>query len=601
MVQRTKNEFLDLSAVMRRRLAARVWVPLRLHEEETEGEYGEVGYKTRFDGAHSIMVPAEHRQHGEKYGWSSTSDARPWAEADFYKPADIYSHNRETDVGIKLVLRQDAVGEADVHWHLHQDLVIALRLTREKDSWVRPEEDYAEVVRLRRGQDGLPSAIEIKAEYLRDYLNARNASLRIASYFSRRTVDTDMSEPHFKDGSDIEEADGGRYESMAYAVDSSGSPYGSKVAMFRMFRTDVDGGEDVPLMGPETGENTDGESWTHERGGDKFWSLSTEFLRDEWFEQGAASPRVRGDHVPSQVSFIVEADGTRLGADDLDDQDIGRWLWFSPQVIVGLANRRGGNLRWYTRFTGGIGISGYSPVHFGLNERGLVNIYAYDVASLPEWERRYWAGFNVAPEGGVSAELLSAQVDAVVAKTTAPESDFAPALHAVAERWKSRYQTELLREHDEAGTISRQVHRMRALDAAGLLALAKDIARLTADSIDASVAQAVGLPPKGNKPGSLKSVEQALATICGPALARSVMGPLFAVYELRLSDAHLPRADKAQEFDLLKIHEDDLPIVQGYKMIWGTVAALNQIAAVLDDFYPGSERFERARSAVPPA
>jgi hypothetical protein len=60
-------------------------------------------------------------------------------------------------------------------------------------------------------------------------------------------------------------------------------------------------------------------------------------------------------------------------------------------------------------------------VHFGMNRLPLINAYAKDVALLPEWQQRIWAGHNVGPEGGVSEELLASQVRAQPARTQAPE------------------------------------------------------------------------------------------------------------------------------------------------------------------------------------
>jgi hypothetical protein len=54
----------------------------------------------------------------------------------------------------------------------------------------------------------------------------------------------------------------------------------------------------------------------------------------------------------------------------------------------------------------------------------LLNAYAKDVAFLPEWLQRVWAGFNVSPEGKVSAELFLAQGRGEPAGTQTPEPFF---------------------------------------------------------------------------------------------------------------------------------------------------------------------------------
>jgi len=120
------------------------------------------------------------------------------------------------------------------------------------------------------------------------------------------------------------------------------------------------------------------------------------------------------------VFFITDAEGKRENKDSLKDG--GRWLWFRPDVIMALVHRRGGSLGWYTRNTGSVSCSPDYGVRFGINKLGLVNVYAKDIALLPEWQQRIWAAYNVGPEGGVSEELLDSQVKAVPAKTQAPEA-----------------------------------------------------------------------------------------------------------------------------------------------------------------------------------
>jgi hypothetical protein len=307
----------------------------------------------------------------------------------------------------------------------------------------------------------------------------------------------------------------------------------------------------------------------------------TEMRRDEWIEPAEFSPRVRGDKVPSEVHFIIEADGQRWNADQLNDEDIGRWLWFSADIVSSFLKRRGSQLKWYTRDTGGFFTPSKSSIHFGINDSGLVTVYAYDVARLPEFERRFWAGFNVAPEGKVSRELISAQMETKVADTKAPEDFLPKMLGQLNIAFSNRFGSPLLREHDKTDSILERVHRFRALEHDGLFSLAKDVARLTADSIDVVPLHKIVPLEKGERRGSLKSLERVLETIFPKDLAKQVMGPLFAVYELRLADAHLPKVDMEAVLKLLDISQEDQPLIKGYKLLHTTVSSLYTIALIL--------------------
>ena len=107
-----------------------------------------------------------------------------------------------------------------------------------------------------------------------------------------------------------------------------------------MSRTDVDTEEDIPqFFGLPTDENVKSESWTEPYEGRKLYRIQGELWRTEWIEPAKISPRIRRDKVPPTVFFITDAEGTRENKETL--QSGGRWLWFRPDVIMELTNRRG--------------------------------------------------------------------------------------------------------------------------------------------------------------------------------------------------------------------------------------------------------------------
>jgi hypothetical protein len=119
----------------------------------------------------------------KKLGWSDigvSHEQGVWTEPGFYKSAETYWYNKNEELGIELAMVQHFDGAEPRQWHLNQDLIFALGLLREGDSWLRPLEDYVEVARLRRNEEGRPIALEIKNEYLRDYLCARGYFLKLS-------------------------------------------------------------------------------------------------------------------------------------------------------------------------------------------------------------------------------------------------------------------------------------------------------------------------------------------------------------------------------------------------------------------------------------
>ncbi len=576
-----ETNWFDLADVRKRFLAKAVWVPLHASEEISEGEYGYVGWKDEFFGLSSVAVPLSKRAEGLKLGWSDLNNSQGvWATEKLYKPAEIFQYHEGDDLGVSLVMAQNFETGDVPEWHLNQDLVIALELLREGDVWLRPKEDYQEVARLRRDAHGRPAVLEFRNEYLRDYLCARGMFLRTAMFRSRGVIVDDMkdagSPAPINVRNEIEE-----YELRLLSLIEGGHFGDGVYSVFHIGRNDVDPGDDVPAPGRETDENTDATKWVARHEGRKLIRVIAELWRNENIEPAESSPRVRRDDVPSGIRYIIDASGTTASSEDLDNEMQMRWLWFKPQVIPNIIKRRGGLLRWYTEMTGGVGFNNSELTHFGINKHGLVNIYAYDIAKLPIWQQRIWSGFNVSPEGGVSAELISAQAQAVVADTTSPERTFSellPQLDALVGRVVG---APLFRTHGASDELLNEIHRFRALDQGGLLALAKDVMRMIADRIDTAPLQAIAPPPKGEKWGSLKSLEKFLGTLVSAADARSAMGPLFGAYELRVADAHLSSEKLKESLQLLKIDPNAASIDQGFQLLTAVSEAIRQIGGII--------------------
>lgn len=175
--------------IRRRRLETAVWVPLRRSEElAREGDFTSVGSLEEYNGAGAVAIYPEHRELAEQLGWSDFGliETRPYASTKYpYKPADIVWHNDGQPIGLSLVLVNRISGEHRAEWIAHPDLVIALGLLREGDSWLRVDEGYVEVIRQRRNTEGDVIAIEIRSDFLRDYLCARGLALRVVQFHQR--------------------------------------------------------------------------------------------------------------------------------------------------------------------------------------------------------------------------------------------------------------------------------------------------------------------------------------------------------------------------------------------------------------------------------
>jgi hypothetical protein len=186
----------------------------------------------------------------------------------------------------------------------------------------------------------------------------------------------------------------------------------------------------------------------------------------------------------------------------------------------------------------------------------------------------------------VSGELLAAQANGIPAETQAPEAYLPSVFGLLNEATTARFQFRLFREHSDFESLIAVTHRFRAIDQTGLFSLAKDLARLTADGIDSSAIQKVVLPPKGERWGSLKSLEKLVASLIGADQARSLLGPLVGVYELRLADAHLAGSEIDEAFELAGVDRSKPFVLQGFDLLDSGVSALHAILDVLKEARP---------------
>lgn len=361
-----------------------------------------------------------------------------------------------------------------------------------------------------------------------------------------------------------EQRDNGQFELLIRDLEDV---YGGSWALFRVWRTDIDEEEDAPVMEAENNENTASENSQGNRTGFKGVRVAGEFWRDEWIHHKNVSTRVRRDIDQTLPSFVAETDGTTIASVDLNNEDIGRWLWFRSNVINELLSHRGFSLEWYTAETGGIkSTSGYKT-HFGINSSSFVTVYAYDIARLATWEQKIWAAYNVLPEGKVSTELLSAQVKAQVAPTHAAEVLLFKSMELLEKGFKNKYNIDLFLNKIEKIQFSSEISRFSSIDQASLLRLAKEVIRVFSERLNKSELKKLSTHPKKKDLGSNKLLEDILAQKIGTDKAREIFGVIAGVYDMRIGDAHPTSSKISDALKLAKIDENNSFLRQGEQLI----------------------------------
>ncbi len=553
----------------RRAFANATWVPLRASCNDEQGNVNNIGYVAEYFGCGSVAFPPEHRDVAERLSWSSIGIAcnvQPYAFEDgHYSSIEQYQYNDKEPIGVHLVFEHPQPVVGGRAWILNPDLVIALRLIKEGANWVRPEENFAVVAREVLDEKGNHQLIEIKREFLLDYLAARNLSLRLSYYRQRVENVASLEGNEYANLEDKQETrDSGRFE---LRVRSLNDVFGGSWALFRAWRTDVDEDEDAPVMGPENNENTDFESSKGHRGGFEGVRIEGEFWRDEWIENQRKSVRIRGDADTNLPQFIVETDGTRMASADLDNEDIGRWLWFRSSVVNELLGLRGFSLSWYTAETGCIcSTSGYKT-HFGINQSDLITVYAYDIARLNAWEQHIWAAHNIVPDGKVSNELLASQVKAKPASTHAVENFLFEVMEMLESGFRQEFKVSLFSHATDRETAINNISRFASKDQASLLRLAKELIRVFSDRLNVRELRELSTHSDKNKLGSNKLLEDILSQRVGAEKARSVLAPIVGAYDMRVGDAHPTSSKISEALKLAGIDESKSFLRQGEQLI----------------------------------
>lgn len=570
-----------------------VWIPLLSEETEKKGELYKAGSEQVERYTQSILVPNDAFNVVEKLKWSDLSDCNIAVanvnEMGKYKACDVinrYISQENTDEKkseiipinaiIPVLTQQFGSGEADI-WHLHQDIVLALKLLRCDDSWVLPDENYVEVARLIR-KDGNPVKLEIRNEFLKDYLCARQMGLYVAT--------VDIREKYFgkdpclgwKEGLTQKELDNGEWWGTYSEMTDNGHLPNSTALVVNATRTDVDLNEDVPTIDYADSINVETKE-VNLASENTVFMYSAELYKYELIRPGLESIRIRGDEPSNFPFFKINASGKSVASNQLKDGK--RWLWFNPDVVNRICSMNKPSLIWESRDVGIVGC-GQFHIPFGVNKKGLVSVYAKDIAVLPVWMQEIWAGYNIPPEGGVSKELLIIQAMGLPVRSQAPEKFLSKEYKRLNESFEKKYGIPLFNITPEVDVLLTKANRFQSFTQAGFFELAKDLAKLTCDSINKKVLQKLLVGVEDKNLGSLKVLENILIQKESIAedKAKSIMAPFFGINELRQTDAHIKGPDAEKAMQTVGINKNLIPLFRGTHMLIqfvNTIVMINEV------------------------
>lgn len=551
-----KKEWYEMKDVLSP-LSNEVWIPLRSMEIlRSDGNYGCEGYLKEILGVGSVMMPISSHKHALRLAWNdigfpnrfvggvetihdrtneNTSDGSGESQnVTKYLPCGYYWDYRSGKRGVGLVIEQDISSQESPIWHLHQDFVVALNLRKKEDEWVRPTEECITVARLNRNEENKPERLEVRAEHLCDYLRAREMNLYIATYRSRSEIVADTSHIDWKNNRQTAGDNMSRWEGQIQVIPGSG-----------------------------------------------LTRISGELWSNEVVYAGNISQRVLQQRPPSSMSYIANRSGQKKTRELLEHEIL--WLWFRPEVVKVILGRQGGFLHWLTHDTGTIGLAESRGVHFGVDKRGKINVFAKDIVLLPESHQLVWVGFNITPEGNVSHELLASQHNAMPASTVAPEVGLKQAYGSLNNAVNNLAGKPLFCQHAITEELFAECHRFRAINRNGLFELAKDMARLTIESVDKSALYYILDDSTCKDKGSINLLERAIQKFANDDMAMRMVASIRGLNKLRQADAHLPSGDLSRSISKAGINETGNSIHEACQLLQAHSAALSEIAKVFSN------------------
>lgn len=556
----SNEEWLQMSSLKNKKYNNSSWIPLKGAEIISKGEANQLEFTEELIFFNSVLIKMSDINEVSKISWDCLNGRYSfgYVENNKYISSDSILNLDEKEIGITPVLDQMILRKNFKKWYLHQDIILTLGLEKEGNNWVDPNYNYEIVVKEKKDSSGKTVLIEIKSDYLKDYLCARNMFLYLMSFFQR----SEISLKKVKEENE---------KTQNYEFEKSGikNNFLGDILVQTVTRTDLNEDEDIPdLSILDNNNNIKVENKiinnSQEKNSKEYYNYG-KLWKNECIFPSKSSPRVRGDHIEEYLPFKIDNMGNSLSGKDL--RNSGKWLWFEPEVVKDVLSLRDSSLKFYSQYTGNLTCSYGYDIHFGINPIGKINIFSEDIATLPIWIQKIFLSKNIVPDGGVSKELLSSQVKCEPANTQSYENLFKKYHFLLNELTKTKFSFSFFKEELISQLSFDNINRFRVSNISDAYSLAKDISKITVEIINAKEIKKFFNITEDLK--SLKLVEKVLEKIIGEKDSKAKMCPIFAIYDLRNFDAHVKtnRNDIENAFERLGININEIPVIIGENII----------------------------------
>lgn len=183
------QNWFEMTDLKKRYFDKMVWIPLYQSKVVKIGKFGFIDFKEEYFAFRTFAVPYSQKVNTQNLKWDDALYFdNQFRSRENYTPGYLYQNEEFGILGENLVM--DGRGNTEVcpDWYLNPDLLLALGLKQEGDTYKAIDYGFEEVIKISRDEKGYVQEILIKAQYLKDYLSARGMALYVCSYRSRKQI-----------------------------------------------------------------------------------------------------------------------------------------------------------------------------------------------------------------------------------------------------------------------------------------------------------------------------------------------------------------------------------------------------------------------------
>jgi hypothetical protein len=377
---------------------------------------------------------------------------------------------------------------------------------------VRFPEDKWEYLSSQSDHWGLKDTIldlQIRAEYLKDYLNERGCALVLAYFQWRDAIETSENISLPDDDREDFTIRGGK---AVRGVRRTRPGY--ELHWFCPIRPDdIPYGHEERLM--EDRENLKFET----KQGLRF--SKEEAVKEEGFEEaGFRRPAMGAESLEEALSFFG-------------------WTYFEPEVLEKYKkDSRGSVSEWSKQ---GIEVSWLDKMSLRAyqNDQNLILIIIDDLAKIPDEELSHWYHYNTSPEGGVPEEMITNYIEADWVDSESPSKAVINAVTELNQSFREEYGSVLYRETGDDIDTGRLL-RLSRNECHELLNVMSDVHQVVVENLELGNLESV-LPPEAQEDvdGKKSALFELVKELSDADRAAEILAPINAVHDFRKENSHM--------------------------------------------------------------